>query len=107
MNEKFSNAVQSNIRDYNVWKQWKNIFDKNSKTYDAFKVDIATVEIYFQTSSVMQMGHQSKMSWVDYLANVGGLMGLVLGMGFVSFIEIFWLCIRLIARSLDLTYWIV
>jgi len=97
-----------NIRTYGAYEQRdSNIFKKTAETYDAFDVDIAIVDIYFQKSSVIQMGRQSKMNWVDYLSNVGGLMGLVLGMGFVSFIEIFWLGLRLIARSLNLSRWIV
>ncbi len=35
------------------------------------------------------------MTWIDYFAEVGGLLGLVLGMGFVTFIEIVWLCLRI------------
>ena len=85
----------------------KPFFTKNHETYDPFKTDIATVEIYFRKASIIQMGRQSKMSWIDYLSTVGGLLGLVLGMGFVSFIEFFWLCIRLIARKLNMDRWIV
>ena len=100
--------ISTNIRTYGAYDQKdSNIFKNTLPSYDAFDVDIAVVDIYFQKSSVIQMGRQSRMSWVDYLSNVGGLMGLVLGMGFVSFIEIFWLGLRLIARSLNLTRWIV
>ena len=98
----------NNTRTQGAYQQkYINIFKKTQTWYDAFDVDIAIVDIYFQKSSVIQMGRQSRMTWVDYLSNVGGLMGLVLGMGFVSFIEIFWLGLRLIARSLNLTSWIV
>ncbi len=73
----YGNDQKSNIRAYNVLNKEKNVFKTNDLTYDAFDVDIATVEIYFETPSVIQMGRQSKMTWVDYLSNVGGLMGLV------------------------------
>jgi hypothetical protein len=36
------------------------------------------------------------------MATVGGLLGLVLGMGFVSFIEIIWLFCRLFAKKCGL-----
>ncbi len=49
------------------------------------------------------MGTQVTMSWIDYFSAVGGLLGLVLGMGIVSVVEIIWLALRLIARQLELT----
>ena len=43
----------------------------------------------------MKIGSERRMTWTDFMATVGGLLGLVLGMGFVSFVEIIWLCCRL------------
>ena len=100
----FTNC-QKNIRSYDPSN--KIFFINNPTIYDAFDTDIATVDIYFRKSSVLQMGRQSKMSWIDYLANVGGLLGLVLGMGFVSFIELVWFSVRVLARSFHLTRWII
>jgi hypothetical protein len=99
----FINSV-SNIRYQNSLNQ--QYFPSNGKTYDAYETDIAIVDIYFSKSSVLQMGRTSTMNWVDYLSTVGGLLGLVLGMGFISFIELAWLAIRMAARSLHLTHWI-
>ena len=96
---------QSNIRYYNFLKNF-SVFKQNPETYDAFETDIAVVEIYFKKASLIQMGLQSKMGWIDYLSTVGGLLGLVLGMGFVSFIELIWLGIRLIALQLRINRWI-
>jgi len=100
----FTNSINS-LRSYD---SSNNVFFMNNPTtYDAYDTDIATVDIYFQKSSILQMGRQSKMSWIDYLANIGGLLGLVLGMGFVSFIELVWFSLRVLARSFHLTEWIV
>ena len=49
---------------------------------------------------------QVSMTWVDFLSNVGGLLGLALGMGIVSIIEIVWLALRLLFQKLELTEWI-
>ena len=96
-----------NIRNYSNLVL-KSMFPPSNKSYDAFKKDISIVEIYFRKSSIIQMGRQSRMSWIDYLSTVGGLLGLVLGMGFVSFIELVWLLIRIIAWYCNLsTSWIV
>ena len=96
---------QSN-RSYNLMNSNGSLFKINDPTYDAFNIDIATVEIYFKKSSAFQIGRQSKMNWIDYFSTVGGLLGLVLGMGFVSFIELFWLGLRLLARFFHFNQWI-
>ena len=33
--------------------------------------------------------------WVDYFANVGGLLGLCIGLSIVTIMELVWLCMRL------------
>ncbi len=84
-----------------------NYFTQNEDTYDAYLRDIAMLEVYFKTSTVIQLGSQPLMTWIDYFSTVGGLLGLVLGMGIVSFIEIVWLIIRLGSFNFNLTNWIV
>lgn len=69
--------------------------------YDPFDKDIALVEIYFPSPNMIKLKTQSRMSWIDYLSTVGGLLGLVLGMGFMSFIELVWLCMRMVALKLN------
>jgi hypothetical protein len=76
------------------------------KKYDAFDKDIAIVQISFQKSTAILMGSQQAMTWIDYLSNVGGLLGLVLGMGFVSFIELIWLALRIFALKNNFSKWI-
>jgi hypothetical protein len=44
------------------------------------------------------------MSWIDYISSVGGLMGLVLGMGFVSFFELFWLATKIASNFLKMKF---
>ena len=78
----------------------KKGFPNNSKVYDAYEMDIATVEVYFAKSSVLQMQRHFKLSWVDYFATVGGLLALLLGIGLVSVIEMVWFCLCVVARSL-------
>jgi uncharacterized membrane protein len=51
------------------------------------------------------MGSQPRMTWIDYFSIVGGLLGLVLGMGIISFVELIWLTLRILARKLNLTDW--
>ena len=74
------------------------ISENNITQYDAFDKDIAMVSIVYQDSTVTQIGSQAKMTWIDYLATVGGLLGLVLGMGFISFVELVWLALRIFSK---------
>jgi hypothetical protein len=46
------------------------------------------------------------MNWIIYLANVGGLLGLVLGMGIISFVELLWLCMRIMAQKWNLSHYV-
>ena len=95
----FVTSLQSGIRTFPA-----DVFSQSQENYDAFDRDIAVVEIYFEKPTIFQMGSQPRMTWVDYLSNVGGLLGLVLGMGIVSFIELIWLCMRLLARKYHYTH---
>ncbi len=99
--------LESSIRNYSQTIAMGDIFTQNEKSYDAFDKDIALVHIFFRKATIIQMGSSQRMGWVDYFSNVGGLLGLVLGMGIVSLIEMLWLCLRLAAKPLGLSKWIV
>ena len=76
------------------------------KTYDAFDEDIALLEIVFDTSTMFVYQSSSTENWVNYLADVGGLLGIVLGMGFISFIEVIWLIVRLLSAWFGCKNWV-
>ena len=75
-------------------------------TYNPFETDIAWVQILYKKNTILQLGSQLTMTWIDYLSTVGGLLGLVLGMGIISFVELVWLALRMVFRKLNLTNWI-
>ena len=56
------------------------------------------VQIMYQKSTIVLTGSWLNMTWIDYFSVVEGLLGLVLGMGFVTFIEMFWLGLRIISQ---------
>ena len=76
------------------------------KTYDAFDEDIALLEIVFDTSTMFVYQSSSTENWVNYLADVGGLLGIVLGMGFISFIEVIWVIVRLLSAWFGCKNWV-
>ncbi len=53
----------------------QDYFVLDTKTYDAYEKDIALVEVFFRKSTVIQMG------------------------------KVIWLCLRIIARKLDMADW--
>ena len=75
---------------------------RESPTYDAYEKDIAIVNFYFGKSTFWQFQRAENMTLADYIAQLGGFLGLFLGFSFVSAIEIlYWLTIRLV-RKLEL-----
>lgn len=65
-------------------------------TYNAFENDIAIVNFYFDKSTALQFIRQKRMTIVDYISQMGGLLGLFIGFSFISGIElIYWFTIRL------------
>ena len=69
---------------------------KESPTYDAYEKDIAIVNFFFAKSTCWQFKRDENMTVSDYLAQLGGFLGLFLGFSFISAIEIiYWFTIRL------------
>ena len=70
-------------------------------TYNAYEKDIAMVNFYFDKSSILQYIRQERMTKVDYISQIGGLLGLFMGISFISGIElIYWATFRL-TRNMD------
>ena len=66
-------------------------------SYDAFEKDIAVVNFYFAKPTVVQYKRIGRLSWIEYLCQIGGILGLALGASIISGVEfIYWITIRLI-----------
>ena len=99
-NAKYVTAYKSRTRTYN--KDFKNeIFYKTNlqpgkATYDAYEKDIGKVHFYFDQSSVIQYVRQPSMTMENFLGQVGGLLGLCIGLSFLSIVELFyWMTFRI------------
>jgi hypothetical protein len=101
-----SNQIVSSKRRFGTATVGGDIFSALVEDYDAFDKDIAMLEVYFKTASVIQIQNNASMTWVMFFSNIGGLLGLVLGMGIVSLVELIWLVLRILARHYNLTNWI-
>ena len=91
---------QSNIRPY-VYTEaqrealtLKNAHDK-SPTYDAFQNDIAMANFYFEKSTILQYKRSQRLTLVGMISQIGGLLGVAMGVSFISMVEIvYWMTIR-------------
>ena len=77
-------------------------FNPANETYDAYEKDIAMVQFYFMTSSVIEFKTSQSQGWIDFFSAIGGLLGLCIGLSIVTFVELFWLCFRIIRKLLGL-----
>jgi len=92
------NLLESSTRNYT----YELMFEQNPQTYDAFDKDIAVLEIFFRKPTILQMRRKARMTWIDFFSAIGGLLGLVLGTGIISFVELLWVCLRLTALKMNL-----
>ena len=60
--------------------------------YEYGKTSLAVVKIMMQSPHVIKIKRDVAMTFTDFVANTGGLLGLCLGFSFISGIEIlFWI----------------
>ena len=86
------------------------MFQELDSTYNALEKDIAVLNLYFGASTVqgiwrrkcmkmnssLEYEKSERMTWVDFISNLGGCFGLCLGFSIVSFVEIiYWFSIVL------------
>ena len=70
---------------------------KDNPTYDAFERDIGIINVFFSKSQILQYVTSNKMSEFDFLSQLGGSLGLAMGISFVSIVEcIYWFTFRLL-----------
>ena len=89
--------IKSNLRTMIPYYQVKEFtFSNISRVYDAYKEDIAVVNVYFSTSTVMVYSTRINKTWIDFISGFGGNVGLFIGFSFVTIFELFWLFVRMV-----------
>ena len=71
------------------------MFPTLDRSYGAFEEDIAVLNVFFESSTAIEFQNQAAMNWYTYLANVGGVLGLCVGVSIMSIFELVWLALRL------------
>ena len=85
----------SSQRKYGSSLNHGDVFESTNYPYSAFAKDIAKVQLYFDSATMMEIQRSSTMTSTDYFSNVGGIFGLVLGMGLISLAELLWVIIHI------------
>ena len=93
---RFANK-RSKIADENMKKDLLFPMEvKRSPTYDAFEKDIGILNFFFRKDNILRYGKKNRLTSFDFLAQIGGSIGLAMGISIISFVEIiYWLIFRL------------
>ena len=75
---------------------------ENNSKYDAYEKDIAMVTFFFETPTLFEYTREERMTLIQYISQIGGLLGLCLGFSFISGVEIiYWMTIRLLRNVMN------
>ena len=101
-------AGNGEITGSNTRKHVKNIahqvfpsLNEKSPTYDAFEKDISMVTFFLESTTVYEFERKPIMNVVDFISQVGGLLGLCMGFSMISAIELmYWFTYRMAKKLL-------
>ena len=69
---------------------------KNNPTYNSYEEDIGIINVFFGNGHITQFAKKNRMTEFGFLSQVGGSVGLAMGISMISVIEIiYWFTIRL------------
>ena len=80
-------------RTYSATLPQGDIFGRTE--YDPFATDIAKVEVYFESVTMITLNSQNRMTWIEFFSNIGGIFGLIIGIGAISLFELVFLIFNL------------
>ena len=73
---------------------------KANPTYDAFERDIGIINVFFKDKMILKYTKKNKMSIFEFISQLGGSVGLAMGMSLISVVElIYWMTFRLFGRQ--------
>ena len=75
---------------------------KENPTYNAYEKDITIVNFYFGKSTAWEFQHARSMTIANYVAELGGLLGLFAGFSFISAVEIIYWIIFPVMRKMNI-----
>jgi amiloride-sensitive sodium channel len=89
--EYISNNIKSPSRLYPADRIFMNFV---TREYQAYSDDIAVATFYFPSHVTTELVRSAKMTTLDYVSQIGGLLGLCLGFSLISLMEVvYWFTI--------------
>ena len=89
-----SDHYSTNIRNFTKPGETSDVFtimNRKQKTYDAYEKDIGMVSFFFETTTAYEFYRVPKMTWSDFISQLGGMLGLCMGLSLVSIFEfVYW-----------------
>eukprot|EP00088_Acartia_fossae_P031474 TRINITY_DN32353_c0_g2_i1.p1 TRINITY_DN32353_c0_g2~~TRINITY_DN32353_c0_g2_i1.p1 ORF type:complete len:431 (-),score=50.76 TRINITY_DN32353_c0_g2_i1:35-1228(-) len=73
---------------------------KDTPVYDAFKDDIAVLNVFFSEATTIEFGRTARYTFFNFVASLGGFFGLFLGFSVISLLEIIYWFVIIMARRL-------
>jgi hypothetical protein len=67
---------------------YKTALDQRDKDYDPYKRDIAQVYFFFESPTIIEYSRETRLTFLELVGQIGGLMGLCVGISLVSLIEV-------------------
>ena len=99
-NKKFSN-IRSRIKNENEEEIFATEVNKNP-SYNAYEKDIGIINVYFAHRDALKYETKNRMSFSDFIYQIGGSLGFVMGVSMISIVEIFyWIFVRLIGKIVN------
>lgn len=90
-------SMETNKRRYSDQRQAIFASLTNEQPYyDAYQEDFAVAHFFFDSPTAFQFEKSARLTLLDYISQIGGLLGLFIGFSVISGIEIiYWLTFRL------------
>ena len=70
-------------------------FTNLTRSYDAYEKDIAVLNVFFASPTVMEYTTKPSKTWFDFISAVGGNGGLFIGFSIVTVLELLWLLLKI------------
>jgi len=77
--------VESLLQNPIIKSKYENIYNV---TVSQLRESVVSVAIYYEDLSYTVVSKEPKMNFLDLISNIGGIMGIFLGISFLSFLEI-------------------
>ena len=74
----------------------------NNPTYNAYEKDIGIINVYFGQRDALKYETANRMGYSDFIYQIGGSLGFVMGVSMISIVEVFyWIFFRILGNIVN------